>query len=232
MWTNLVVVKNYTERKVEPENYTEESELAGVKFIRLEHNVGASPGEFYQRGFQRIDLYVEQQGNKVIHRYALSKNRIGEDADGMRRLVFRPDKRTGVQMGYVPDTPFNRKRLVSHYYHGACWIICDPTLDAEIKAKADVDEVGIKHEEAKKEGIADLSARLEQEREEKEVLQIKLDEQTRISKLLLDSQKEQPKIPKQESAIAPKPKNKGGRPRKVKPDASNAKPDNQPVGGN
>ena len=137
MACSLIVVKGV--RKCDDSQAMEFARIAGLQFIRLQHIKGAGIGEHGCRGFQSVEVGIEtdRDGGKS-YKYTLSTDRFtGKACMGQRQLLFTPEKHTGMLTADLPDTEYNRSKLVKCYFNYAQWRIVDPILDAEIRRIAE-----------------------------------------------------------------------------------------------
>lgn len=171
---SLLVVRGI--RKCNDIESMEFARIAGMTFIRLQHIKGAGVQEYGVRGFQSAEISIgtDRDGGKH-YKYTLTKDHFtGEDCMGQRQLIFTPEKHTGMLTADIPDTPYNRRKLVVCYFNNAQWRIVDPILDAEIRRAAEEFQKSIPEGPSKEKVIKTQADEIAELREQKRALEEKL----------------------------------------------------------
>lgn len=205
MYSSLVVLAR-TATNIKEEDYTKIAEQAGVKFLKLNHTSGITDLDYAIGGFQCVHVAINKnyQTGRTSYSHQPSRDKDGNDCDGLRNLVFRPDKETGELEAYLPDTPFNRTVLASTYGKDGCeWILSKSNpqeVIAEITRRGE--ECLAQEKENKK--TENVLSKLAEENAAKEAeiaeLKRKLEEANSEKKVLRNYKQGQIKVKKSEEA--------------------------------
>lgn len=169
--SSLVYIKGNRKANTD-EQKRELAGIAGVKFVKLRalQRVFGNSG-FGIQGFQNVTINSGEEGGRVRVRAIYSKryNRNGEHVDCSRgKLRFVGDT-FNVGYAYVPDTPYNRRKLASCYYD-APYEIADEKVNTEVELVA-------------KELFAEAQQKQEQEEVERDYRAELEDKQSEVEKL-------------------------------------------------
>jgi hypothetical protein len=161
-------------KRVNDETIRQHADACGIKFIELQHENGFGGGPIPVNGFQHIEISVTENKGRKTFQQRPSKDLDNNDCNGNRSLVFEPDGVTGELLAWLPDTPFNRKKLAHCYHHGAQWTIKDVKIDADIRAMADEIEKTLAPKVSDEDVIVDMAGQLNDRDEEIAALKAQL----------------------------------------------------------